>query len=67
MDELTARVAALEQKVFGMGYDTARKLVSEAEAQVTTMTASQKLDLLNVLNPDLNRAREIIQNVRRHM
>ena len=67
MEEILARLEALEERIYGIGYNTAVRLVQEAERQVETMTKEARLDLIAVMNPDLTRAREVIANVRRFL
>lgn len=67
MEEILARLEALEERVYGIGYGTAVKMLEEAKAQVRKMSQEGMLDLVAVMNPDLTRAREVVANVRRFL
>jgi hypothetical protein len=67
VEEILARLEALEERVYGIGYGTAVKMLEEAKAQVRKMSQEGMLDLVAVMNPDLTRAREVVANVRRFL
>jgi hypothetical protein len=67
VEEILARLEALEERVYGIGYGTAVKMLEEAKTQVQKMSQQGMLDLITVMNPDLTRAREVVANVRRFL
>jgi hypothetical protein len=67
VEEILARLEALEERVYGIGYNTAKQMLEEAKAQVRKMSQEGMLDLVTVMNPDLTRAREVVANVRRFL
>jgi hypothetical protein len=67
VEEILARLEALEERVYGIGYGTAVKMLDDAKAQVQKMSQQGMLDLITVMNPDLTRAREVVANVRRFL
>jgi hypothetical protein len=67
VEEILARLEALEERVYGIGYGTAVKMLDDAKKQVQQMSQQGMLDLITVMNPDLTRAREVVANVRRFL
>jgi hypothetical protein len=67
VEEILARLEALEERVYGIGYGTAVKMLDDAKNQVQKMSQQGMLDLITVMNPDLTRAREVVANVRRFL
>lgn len=67
MEEILARLEALEERVYGIGYGTAVKMLDDAKVTVQKMSQQGMLDLITVMNPDLTRAREVVANVRRFL
>jgi hypothetical protein len=67
VEEILARLEALEERVYGIGYGTAVKMLDDAKVTVQKMSQQGMLDLITVMNPDLTRAREVVANVRRFL
>ena len=67
MQELEARIAALEERVFGISYSRAQAVVKRIADQVTSMTQDQAIELLGMGDPEYERAVKLIREVKRYM
>ncbi|RLG05875.1 MAG: hypothetical protein DRN68_07915 [Thaumarchaeota archaeon] len=67
MEELEARIAALEERVFGISYPRAQAVVKRIADQVTSMTQDQAIELLGMGDPEYERAVKLIREVKRYV
>lgn len=67
MTELEARVAALEERVFGISYPNAQAVVKRIADRVTSMTQDEAVELLGMGDPEYERAVRLIREVKRYV
>jgi len=67
MTEMEARIAALEERVFGISYPQAQEVVKRIANQVTSMTQDQAIELLGMGDPEYERAVKLIREVKRYV
>jgi len=67
MTELEARIAALEERVFGISYIHAKEVVQRIANRVTTMTQDEAVELLGMGDPEYELAVKLIREVKRYV
>jgi len=68
LSEVVGRLRALEEKIFGMHYDRAKAKVVQMKKEVAARANSgDDVDLVELSDPETERALEYLRNVRRLM
>jgi len=68
MYEVIGRLRALEEKIMGMHYDQAKAKVAQIKKEVAARaTSGNDVDLVELSDPETERALEYLRNVRRLM
>ena len=66
--EIMGRLRAVEEKLFGMHYDQAKAKVIQMKKEVAARaTSGDDVDLVELSDPETERALEYLRNVRRLM
>ena len=67
MTELEARIAALEERVFGISYTHAKEVVQRIANRVTAMTQDEAVEILGMGDPEYELAVKLIREVKRYV
>ena len=68
VNEIVGRLRALEEKIFGMHYDQAKAKIIQMKKEVAARaTSGDDVDLVELSDPETERALEYLRNVRRLM